>query len=315
MKEQILDQIDHYDTIMIHRHIRPDPDALGSQGGLADMIQATYPAKNVYVVGSDDPSLAFLNEMDDVRDKHYEGALVIVCDTANQERINDQRYEQGDYLIKIDHHPNEDPYGDLIWVDTSASSVSEMIYTLYEAGKTRGFVLPERAAYLLYAGIVGDTGRFMFDSTTEETFRVASKLRAYGFSINAFYTNLYKMKESIARLMGYVLQTFQMSAAGAGSIKLDAGVLAKFGATASDASQLVHAVADVEGMKAWVFFIEEPEQIRVRLRSKGPRVNDIAKKYKGGGHALAAGATIYKWADAPKVIEDLEAACWNDVAE
>lgn len=93
--------------------------------------------KNIYATGTPEPSLSFLYELDDVPDEVYKGALVIVCDTANQARIDDQRYPMGDKLMKIDHHPNEDPYGDLLWVDTEASSVSEMIYELYLEGKKK----------------------------------------------------------------------------------------------------------------------------------------------------------------------------------
>ena len=65
----------------------------------------------------------------------------------------------------------------------------------------------------------------------------------------------------------------------------------------------------MEGIKAWVFFIEEEDQIRVRLRSKGPVINGIAKKYNGGGHPLAAGASIYSWDEVDHVISDLEEVC------
>ena len=65
--------------------------------------------------------------MDEVPDNDYEGALVIVTDTANTPRIDDDRYDKGDFLIKIDHHPNDDAYGDLLLVDTSASSASEIV--------------------------------------------------------------------------------------------------------------------------------------------------------------------------------------------
>lgn len=311
MKEQILNTIEKYETIIIHRHVRPDPDALGSQGALAEMIKAAYPAKRVHVVGAEEQTLTFLNRMDDIPDSVYASALVIVCDTANEARISDERYKKGGLLMKIDHHPNDDPYGDVIWVDTDASSVSEMIYELYEYGKGRGLTLSEKAAYLLYAGIVGDTGRFLFGEMTEKTFHIAGELQTYGFPISDLYANLYKIKLNVARLNGYVLQTFTMSESGAGHIKLPANILKKFQASASEASQLVNAISDVEGMKAWVFFIEEPDQIRVRLRSKGVIVNTIAKKYDGGGHPLAAGATIHKWEEADEVLKDLESACRN----
>ena len=136
MKRQIIDKIKQYETIITHRHVRPDPDAYGSQFGLAELIRANYPEKKVYTVGEHDDSLSFLAMPEQIDDAVFEGALVIVTDTANTERVDDQRYNKGAYLIKIDHHPNDDAYGDLLWVDTNASSCSEMIYELFEEGKT-----------------------------------------------------------------------------------------------------------------------------------------------------------------------------------
>ncbi|HET7658290.1 MAG TPA: bifunctional oligoribonuclease/PAP phosphatase NrnA [Bacillales bacterium] len=305
----ILDTIEQYDTIIIHRHVRPDPDAIGSQGALAELLKNAYPDKNIYVVGSEEKSLAFLNTMDEISHDRYDGALVIVCDTANSPRISDERYKQGDKFIKIDHHPNEDPYGDLIWVDTSASSVCEMIYRFYETGRERGLVLTDHAARLLYAGIAGDTGRFLFDNTTPETFRIASELRKKDFSIVAIYRGLYQIQLKVMRLNGYILQSFEVTDSGAAHIKLPLQLLEEFETTASEASLLVNAFSDLEGIQAWVFFIEEPDQIRVRLRSKGPVVNEIAKKYGGGGHAMAAGATVYSWKETEQVLKELEEAC------
>src|SRR5699024_10796879 len=109
--QQIIQAIKQYETIIIHRHVRPDPDANGSQGALQAMIKHSFPGKKVFVVGeTPDETLHFLNDMDYIKDDLYNDALVIVCDTANTERISDDRYELGDKLIKIDHHPNKDPY-------------------------------------------------------------------------------------------------------------------------------------------------------------------------------------------------------------
>jgi bifunctional oligoribonuclease and PAP phosphatase NrnA len=309
MKSLILDTIEHYNTIIIHRHVRPDPDALGAQGGLSELLKASYPEKQVYVVGEEDEGLTFLCEMDQIADELYEGALVIVCDTANQPRISDQRYKLGEKVIKIDHHPNEDPYGDIIWVDTTASSVSEMIYDFYVSQKERGLIMNKRAGRLLYAGIIGDTGRFLFSNTTEKTFQYAGELIHTGIEFREIYENLYKRKLGLVHLNGYVLQHFTLTESGAGYIKLTQEILNQFGIVPSEASLLVNAFSEVEGLKAWVFFIEEKDQIRVRLRSKGPVVNVIAARYEGGGHPMAAGATIYKWEQAEAVLQDLEEVC------
>ncbi|MGP4078277.1 DHH family phosphoesterase [Pseudalkalibacillus sp. R45] len=310
MKEQIIQKIKEYEKIIIHRHVRPDPDALGSQGGLSEVLKSTFPDKSISVVGEEEESLKFMIEMDTIPDSVYEGALVIICDTANQARISDQRYSSGDFIIKIDHHPNEDRYGDLIWVDTDASSVSEMIYEFYLYGKEKHqFKISDEGAGLLYAGIVGDTGRFLFPNTTEKTMKYAGELRNYEFDISAVYDEMYKVKLSLARLNGHVLSNFKYIDPGVGYMYLTREVMEKFNTTPNESSLLVNSFSNVEGLMTWVFFVEEPDQFRVRLRSKGPIVNTIAAKYNGGGHPMASGATVYTIEETEQIIQDLVEAC------
>ncbi|WP_078430136.1 DHH family phosphoesterase [Alkalihalobacterium alkalinitrilicum] len=309
MIETILKKIVEYETIIIHRHERPDPDAIGSQVGLAELIKSTFENKKVFVVGEEEPSLNFLATMDEIEDTTYTGALVIVCDTANTERISDQRYDKGDFLIKIDHHPNEDPYGDIVWVNTEASSVCEMIVELYLEAKN--YVLTDQSALLLYSGIVGDTGRFRYSNTTSKTHRYISELLQLNIDQTMFYSNLYKKDEKMTRLEGYILQHFEMDDRGLGIMNLTKDVLQKFKVTANESSQLVNSFSDVEGLKAWVFFVEDEDSgdIRVRLRSKGPHVHQIAQKYRGGGHPMASGAKAKDWNETKLIIKDLLEAC------
>lgn len=157
--KEIMAAVKQYETIIIHRHQRPDPDAIGSQVGLAELLRASFPEKNIYQVGGPVEGLEFLAEMDVITDDVYRGALVIVTDTANAPRISDARFSLGDQLIKIDHHPNDEPYGDLVWVNTNASSCSEIIVDFWQQHLAE-LTMTDNAARLLYAGIVGDTGRF-----------------------------------------------------------------------------------------------------------------------------------------------------------
>lgn len=310
MKRQIIDIIEQYETIIIHRHVRPDPDAYGSQMGLAHLIRANYPTKNVHIVGEHDPSLSFLGQPEQIGDMVFEGACIIVTDTANTERIDDQRYINGEKLVKIDHHPNDDVYGDLVWVDTTASSASEMIFELFEEGQTyKGWRLSNEAARFLYAGIVGDTGRFLFPSATLKTFESAGKLIQYDFNRDEIYNGMYEMERKLLHLQGYLYQNFIMDDSGMAYIKMTKEVLEQFDATPSETSLLVGSLGNVKGIVAWVIFIEENNSIRVRLRSKGPVINQLAKKYNGGGHPLASGATAYSWTEADQVIEDLKEIC------
>src|SRR5699024_8702941 len=150
-------KIKEYETIIIHRHVRPDPDAIGSKVGLKKIIQETYPNKFVYEVWEEDPSLHFLAQMDEITKDVYKVTLILVYDTDNIIRISVCRYELVYYIIKIDHHPNNDNYGDFNWLDKEASSTSELIYELASHNET--LQMTDEASRLIYAGIIGDTGR------------------------------------------------------------------------------------------------------------------------------------------------------------
>lgn len=310
VQRKIVEKIKAYDTIIVHRHVRPDPDAIGSQVGLKKMIELSFPEKKVYAVGEEDPSLHFFARMDEVTDETFEDALIIICDTANTGRISDKRYSMGKEIIKIDHHPIVDEYGDLSWVDTTASSTSELIYELYLSDKNT-WKLNAEVARLIYGGIVGDTGRFLFPSTSNKTFRYASELIEYEFDRQALYDGLYEVDLNIARLRGYVLQNLTVSDSGMSAIKITEETLEKFNVDAMQTSKLVGLLGEIKGVCAWAFFIEEPDVIRVRLRSKGPVINELAEKYNGGGHPMASGATVYSWEEAEALIKELDELCRN----
>lgn len=308
MINEIVKKIIEYDKIIIHRHESPDPDAIGSQAGLCEMIKHTFPQKEVYIVGEIDHTLTFLATMDQIPDETYQNALVIVTDTANTERISDKRYDQGDFLIKIDHHPNHDRYGDLVWVKTEASSTSEMIYELF-AESSGQLKLNDQAAFYLYAGIVGDTGRFLYSNTTSTTHKYVGELLTYNFDVEGFYRRFYQKSLKIARLEGYVLQNFEMIDGVLGVMRLTKELLEQFQVTTSESSLLVNSFSNVEGLLAWVYFVEDEEYIRVRLRSKGPVINQVAQKYHGGGHPLASGARVATWEETEQIICDLLEVC------
>lgn len=299
----ILELIEATDTIMIHRHVRPDPDALGSQLGLKRILEVAYPEKRIYAVGGIVHDLEFLGKMEHVEPEMYNDALVIILDTANKERIDGAHALTGKTVVKIDHHPDEDAYAAQQIVDTTVSSTSEMIAEL--AGMW-GFALDEASAFLLFAGIVGDTGRFQFRNATPRTFEIAAELIKYGIDTNRLYRQMYKTNLATLQLQGYVLQHVNVTEAGVGYVKIDADVLRTFHATPEAASLLVNSFSGLEGLKCWVMFVENKDEIRVRIRSKGPVINDVAKRYRGGGHPMAAGATIDKWEEMDEVIAALD---------
>ena len=315
VQEEILATIKAFDRIIIHRHQRPDPDALGSQVGLAEILRASFPKKEIYQVGGPVEGLDYLALMQTIPDDLYKGALVIVTDTANAPRISDQRYDQGAKLIKIDHHPNDEPYGELVWVNTKASSCSEMIVSFWQMFQNE-LTMTQEAARLLYAGIVGDTGRFLYPATTATTLRLAAELLDYGFDAPKINRQLDQVSRSVARLSGYVYENIEIDEIGAGKVILSQELQQRFGVVDSETSAVVSLPGKIDEVVAWAIFVEQPEgYYRVRMRSKGPVINEIAKRHHGGGHPLASGANAKDLEEVAVIYQEIQAAIKEFQAE
>ncbi|MGM7314990.1 bifunctional oligoribonuclease/PAP phosphatase NrnA [Enterococcus casseliflavus] len=315
VQEEILATIKAFDRIIIHRHQRPDPDALGSQVGLAEILRASFPEKEIYQVGGPVEGLDYLALMQTIPNDLYKGALVIVTDTANAPRVSDQRYDQGAKLIKIDHHPNDEPYGELVWVNTKASSCSEMIVSFWQMFQNE-LTMTQEAARLLYAGIVGDTGRFLYPATTATTLRLAAELLDYGFDAPKINRQLDQVSRSVARLSGYVYENIEIDEIGAGKVILSQELQQRFGVVDSETSAVVSLPGKIDKVMAWAIFVEQPEgYYRVRMRSKGPVINEIAKRHHGGGHPLASGANAKDLEEVAVIYQEIQAAIKEFQAE
>lgn len=315
VQEEILATIKAFDRIIINRHQRPDPDALGSQVGLAEILRASFPKKEIYQVGGPVEGLDYLALMQTIPDDLYKGALVIVTDTANAPRVSDQRYDQGAKLIKIDHHPNDEPYGELVWVNTKASSCSEMIVSFWQMFQNE-LTMTQEAARLLYAGIVGDTGRFLYPATTATTLRLSAELLDYGFDAPKINRQLDQVSRSVARLSGYVYENIEIDEIGAGKVILSQELQQRFGVVDSETSAVVSLPGKIDEVMAWAIFVEQPEgYYRVRMRSKGPVINEIAKRHHGGGHPLASGANAKDLEEVALIYQEIQAAIKEFQAE
>lgn len=291
---EIMKEIKDSETIIIHRHVRPDPDAYGSQLGLKYYLKLKFPNKKIYAVGETEPSLDFIGTFDDISDVAYKDALVIVCDTANSPRISDERFDQGRLLVKIDHHPAVDQYGDINYVNDQASSTSEIIFDFINHFNDVS-IIDASVARVLYLGIVGDTGRFLFNNTTAHTMRVASQLLTFPFNHNEELNKMGEKDPKLLPFQGYVLQHFNLNEKGFCKVIITKEILEQFDIAANQASLFVNAIADIQGLKIWVFAVDEGTEIRCRIRSKGIVINDVASDFGGGGHQNASGVSVRDW--------------------
>lgn len=301
--DEIYAKIKEYDTIILHRHISPDPDAIGSQAGLGRSIKLAFPEKRVLYAGVDWGDLTWINKGDDIKDEDYKGALVITTDTADRPRVSDQRYDMGDFLIKIDHHPNVDPYGDLYYVNDQAPAASEIIADFLISQK---MPITAEVALPIYAGIVGDTGRFMYPETTAHTFEIAAMLAKTGIDLTQIARNISDVTFKQAKLQSSVLDYMTVDKSGAVYAVLTQADLKKMGVTTEEASVTVSTPGRIKDILTWSVIVElEDGTYRVHYRSKGPVINGLAAKHNGGGHALASGAKAKDEAEIKQIFAEL----------
>lgn len=309
MFTQILQAIQEYPRIIIHRHSSPDGDAMGSQIGLLNIIKDNFPKKQVYAVGDEAKRYAFMDGsvMDDVPDSAYEGALAIILDCGAAALISDNRYTLAAKTVRFDHHIFAEKIADLEAVDTSYESCCGLIT---DFAVECGLRLSPASAKALYTGMVTDSGRFRFDSTTSKTFRLASELLKQPFSVTDIYTELYADDFSRVRLRAEYTLKIRFSPENVAYIYTTKEELAATGADVFSISRgMVGTMADLRGVDIWVNFTETEEKVLVEIRSSKYTVQPVAVKYGGGGHAKACGCSVKDYTEAMQVLEDLNAIC------
>ena len=295
--QAILAKIKEYDSICLFRHFRPDGDCKGATKGLQEILKATWPEKQVYLVNDDHSDfLAFLGEDDaEIADEVYAKSLGIVLDTATMDRIANKKFSLCKELIKIDHHIEHNTYGDLSWVEHEKSSACEMVAEFCYAFRDE-LVLNQKAATFLYTGMITDSGRFQYDSVSGDTLRYAGMLLDQGIDTDKLFAHLYLRDFEELKFRAQVYKSMKITENGVAYVYLSKATQDKFGLTTEAASACVSVMDSIKGCLCWIAFIDNGDEegtIRVRLRSRFASINTVAEHYRGGGHAKASGATVY----------------------
>ena len=309
IKKQILEKIRAYDTVVISRHKRPDGDAVGSTLGLARVLRASYPEKRIFVDNEDlSEYVGFLGEADEIlpEAEDYENALLIVIDTGTLDRVSNSRLPYAKEVIKIDHHIEDQPYGDLRWVEEDRSSACEMIVEFCVTFKDE-LVLNKDAAECLFTGMVTDSGRFRYDGTSAETMRLAAVLLECGIDTERIYANLYIDDFEVLQFQADMTGRIQLTQNGVAYVRISKQLRKLRGMSNEEAGNVVSLMDTIRGSLIWMAFIEnDAGSVRVRLRSRFVQVQELATRYHGGGHACAAGATVYSREEESALLRDAD---------
>lgn len=303
MTNKLIDIIEKYDTIAIFRHAYPDGDALGSQYGLKQFIVDKYPTKKVVALGARGPAKSSFPASDTISDSELTGALAIVLDTANTARIDDQRYQLCQYVLKVDHHPEKEVYGDMQMVDDQASATCELLTShLIESLE----VLSSACATYLYCGLIADTQQFSISSTSSKTLACAAYLCQFKVDVSVCNTKIFsatveefnyetklRSQTIIRGNMAYIIATQEDYEA--------------CGVSFEKAKEKVFVLSKVVDFKIYCLFTETSNGVyQGSLRSNSIVINDIAEKYQGGGHLFACGVKDLTLSTIEQLMNDLE---------
>lgn len=293
--EAIIDLIQNNNRFLVTSHQRPDGDSIGSQLALANGLRELGKVADIVNADPSPKNLDFLPGVEKIRTdsragNNYEVVIVLECNNFERTGIEGLGKLAS---INIDHHPKNDHFADVNWVDPGASAVGILVFELLEE---LAVSITPAIAINLYVAILTDTGSFQFSNTNAETFAVARKLVSAGADPGQIAQSvMMNQSESKLRLLARLLATLEFDTSRKIAwITLNQEMLEATGATSEDTEGAVNYPLSVEGVLLCAFFREEsPNSFRVSLRSKdGLDVGSVAESFGGGGHRNAAGLSV-----------------------
>ncbi|HEY5673249.1 MAG TPA: bifunctional oligoribonuclease/PAP phosphatase NrnA [Malonomonas sp.] len=295
MIQEIVEKIKNSQRFLVVAHENPDGDAIGSTLGLANALREM--GKDVVALNVDSVPeiMRFLPGCEQMVTTLPAGAMfdvAFVLDSGDLVRTGIPVAKLCKTMINVDHHPHSD-FGDICYLDTSASATAVMICRILEAC---GYQLSLAVATPLYLGILSDTGSFRYSSANEESFQVAGRLVALGVDTWDIASRLY---ESLApermRLLGLVLPTLEISACGRwASVAMTDELLQLSGASEEHTDGFVNYPRAISGVEVALFYRQVADrEYKISFRSRGKiDVGGMARELGGGGHHNAAGAQV-----------------------
>lgn len=323
----LLDLLRRSERAVLTSHVRPDCDALGSELGLAGILEEIGVDVRIVNAQATPASLKWIDPHGRI-ESLAEGVrpadladrdLFIVLDTSAWAQLGamaDVAKSMRERVLVIDHHVSEDNLSDRWFKDTSAEATARIVY---EIGLRLRVPLTERIATPLYAGLSTDTGGFRFPSVSGESFRVAARLVDAGASPTMIYRELFE-QDTLARLhlVGRTLAGATTSRDGRIIVStVRQSDIREVNAQPSDTEDLINLTLAVKGTEVAAILIEQPDgRIKVSFRSRGPvDCSALAGRFGGGGHRAAAGAILEgPFAEAKARVDDAVDDAWQATA-
>lgn len=305
MYKELFTKIKEYKNICIFRHVRPDGDAMFSSFALYYFIKENFKNKNIKICGNDEYDLLPYSYIP--KPSFISKSLVIVLDTSNKERVDGFDFNRGDFIIKIDHHPPLDNYGDLNYINELASSTSELLADIFFSSNK--FKISKIVATYLYSGILTDSNGFTTSNTTSNTLYLASKLsNTKDFDISSLNNYLFsKSFDDFKKISNFRSEIKVKDKVG--YVICDKKLLNKLKLTKDEVKNAIDEFKYIKGVSIWAVFAYDAKTKlydgSIRSASKY-RINTICLKFNGGGHKNACGVKSLSLKQVNELIKELK---------
>jgi bifunctional oligoribonuclease and PAP phosphatase NrnA len=311
------------DRVVIATHENPDGDAIGSMTAAAAGLRQLGKHVRMYLepASTIPHEVSFLNTEGlerDIDPAEIEGATLLVLDCGNERRLGELhealRASAG-VVVDANHHHDNSRFGDVNLIDGHASSTAEILVHIFDG---LGIEITPAIAESLYVGLVTDTGRFQYRTTSPDALRLAARLVEAGADVHKIFELVFEsMQFGKLALLGRVIDHAVPYYGGRLIVShVSREDLALVEGDEATTEGLIDNLRSVDGVQVAGLIREQvplPDGTitpnRVSLRSRGLiDVSQIARKSAGGGHKQAAGFSH------PGTVDDIREFIVTEVA-
>ena len=297
--KNIVDAFADGENFLIAAHMGLDGDHLGSMLALGRALKLLGKTVSCYLPEEIPYSYQFLPDLDKldttIPDRKFDTLVTLECPNVARlpEGIDVEKAQRdGITVLNLDHHPDNENYGDHLWIEPDAGALGEMIFDLFRELNVK---IDAEIATCLYTAIVTDTGSFQYSRVTAHTHLRLAELMKFNLPTDDISRRLFQeTPKNVVKLLGSVLADVQVVGEGRlayACIPLE--TMRKLDVDESETRFFIDDVDRVMGPKVVAVFRQiSLEKVKVSLRSRGPAVNQVAAEFGGGGHAKAAGCVV-----------------------
>ena len=291
---QLKSLVNHSNSFLLIPHVNPDGDALGTMLAFYGYLNSL--GKNTALYSNDDiPRIyKFLPGIDKIEDKiptnEFDCVVLFECPNYCRSPLGDNFKSKK--IVNIDHHPDNDMYGDLNYVDTTASSVGEIFYGIF---RLLDYRISFEDALNLYVAIYTDTGGFNYSNTTYKTHMIISEiLKEHKLDLDDISRKVYREVDfNVLKLLGKLIDKVKIHDKGISTAVLTQKMMDDYGVGGGDVQNFIREIFQIRGVHTLALLRDSSKgKIKVSFRSYLLPVNKIAARFCGGGHPRASGCKM-----------------------